>query len=404
MIQKISNILEYIFVAWLIFEYDTVYSALIDMQQKYAIGLIILLLMLIFSPKRKKVNIATKDFVCYIILTTILIPYNSRTALYTLLYFGLVGLMYIYVRVSNVYQEANSGIEWLKKYSNLMIVISIISLVFWFGSNVFGNIHSNSFFPYNWNGDLTFVPSYYNIYFETQNLTFQGFDIIRNSAIFTEGPVYNLLLCFALAIELYVLKRGVIRKIILITAIITTFTTTGQLFLIITLFVYIIFSQHKRTVLVKALTIIAVPILFYFSYHLIVELMQDKTETGSYVSRSETIFQMLSTGLRNPIGGVGVMMYKNSISNSLFHVFAEGGFIMLFIYIYLYLAVPIKYYLKNKNLQWMLLYGSFFFLFTFTVAYDNCLDLMLLAYSMAFIDQYKSNYLTNYISTKKLYH
>ena len=57
-------------------------------------------------------------------------------------------------------------------------------------------LHSNIYINSNWgavNGVTRLVPSYNNIYFETQRISAPLLgDIYRNSSIFSEGPMASL--------------------------------------------------------------------------------------------------------------------------------------------------------------------------------------------------------------------
>ena len=58
--------------------------------------------------------------------------------------------------------------------------------------------------------------------------------IWRNTGIFNEGPMYNMVLCMALTIECFIRPiKSKVKICILIITIISTLTTTGQLFLLL---------------------------------------------------------------------------------------------------------------------------------------------------------------------------
>ena len=56
----------------------------------------------------------------------------------------------------------------LIKYSNIVLVISLVSLFFWSFGSVLEMISPNGLIPTKW-GEERFLPTYYGIYFETQN-------------------------------------------------------------------------------------------------------------------------------------------------------------------------------------------------------------------------------------------
>ena len=144
--------------------------------------------------------------------------------------------------------------------------------------------------------------------------------------------------------------------------------------------------------IVRKILLFLIPFIIYAVYIGVTMIIEDKSEGGSYTSRSEHIESMIALGLSNPITGSGLLTYKYGVSNSLFHLFVEGGVVSLFLYFYFIIIKPIKSFLYTKNNSYLLLNIAFSFLFVFTVAYYKCLDLAIIAYSMS----HTKNQLLNY--------
>lgn len=382
--DKIVNLLEYLLVIWIIFEYFTVYMRLFSAPYVCTTGAAILLCLLVFTRKRKCSRVFTFSFIIYLLTVFFVSLFNEkRFLLFCLIYLIILPLFYLYFKTSYTYEQKNGNTAWLKKYNNVVFIIACISLIFWFGTNIFDIFTPTGIIPNYWGEKVDFLQSYYYVYFETQTVELFGYPLQRNTSIFTEAPVCNLIFCFALAIELFVLRRkSIIRNIIYITAIITTFSTAGQLFLFGTLVAYILLYMDKKSKIRKILISLMPFILcgIYIATKLIIE---DKTESISYSKRSEDIEWMIKAGLSNPIAGTGLLTSKEGVSNSFFHLFAEGGILLLTIYVYYIVVKPIKNYCRTKDKRWALLACLFFFLFIFTVAYYKCLDLAIIAYSMS---------------------
>lgn len=134
------------------------------------------------------------------------------------------------------------------------------------------------------------------------------------------------------------------------------------------------------------------PLIIYAVNIGVTMIIEDKSEGSSYTSRGEHIESLIKFGLANPITGSGLLTYKGGVSNSLFHLFAEGGIVLLSLYLYYVIIKPFKSYLCTKNSSYLLLNLAFSFLFVFTVAYYKCLDLAIIAYSMS----HTKNQLLNY--------
>lgn len=388
--SKVCNVLEYVLVLWIIFEYFTVYMRLIPDVYTYSIGVFILSLLLFVSNKTYKSAISS-SFVFYLFTILFLALFNPRITLFCLIYLIILPLFYLYFKDNGEYSNSKRDIGWLKKYCNIVTIIAIVSLVFWMGTNVLNIFEPNGIIPNNWGEHLSFLNSYYYIYFETQEVLLFGVPLQRNTAIFTEGPVCNLIFCFALAIDLFILQRKVKwRCIILIAAIITTFSTTGQLFLVFVFFIYVFFHMKRSTI--RRFLLFFMPLIIYAVNIGVTMIIEDKSEGSSYTSRGEHIESLIKFGLANPITGSGLLTYKGGVSNSLFHLFAEGGIVLLSLYLYYVIIKPFKSYLCTKNSSYLLLNLAFSFLFVFTVAYYKCLDLAIIAYSMS----HTKNQLLNY--------
>lgn len=391
--NKIVNLFEYLLVIWIIFEYFTVYMRLLSATDVCIAGVVILLCLLVFSRKRRYSTVLTLSFIMYL-LTVLLVSFfnEKRFLLFCLIYLIILPLFYLYFKISYNYGQKGCNTAWLKKYSNVVFIIACISLVFWFGTNIFDVFNPTGIIPNNWGEKVDFLKSYYYVYFETQTVELFGYPLQRNTSIFTEAPVCNLIFCFAFAIELFVLRsKSIIRNIIYITAIITTFSTAGQLFLFVTLLAYILLYMDKESKIRKILVFL-IPFILYGIYIVTTLIIEDKSETTSYSKRSEDITWMIKIGLSNPIVGTGILTSKEGVSNSFFHLFAEGGILLLAIYIYYIMVKPIKNYILTKDKRWALLTGLFFFLFIFTVAYYKCLDLAIIAYSMSLSNNEILNY------------
>lgn len=373
--NKYQSFLEYLLVIWLVFEYFTMYMRLLPLEFVYSIGLILLFILCLIS--HAKINPNLLSIIIFILLSINTI-FQKRILIYVLLYIIMLFLFYVYFN-STRGKKCEMNFSLFYKYSNVATVIAVVSLTLWVGGSILGYIKPTGIFPNNWGEFFTFVNSYYNVYFETYRTTFLGYEVQRNTAIFTEAPVCNLIFCFALAIELYMKRiKNKLKIFLLIIAIISTISTTGQFFLIFTFFMHTLLNKHRKVILFLS------PIFAIIAYNIVNIIINDKSETGSYISRNEHIENMINTGLKNLITGQGILTYDEGISNSLFSLFAEGGLLMIGIYLFTIVFIPLKYYFQTKNKQWIMTNISFLFLFTFTVAYYKCLDIAIIAYAMSY--------------------
>lgn len=333
------------------------------------------------------------DFFAFVLLITIgaIFPffnvYEGKTIAYIKLYFVILPLLLI-LTSSYMSEERESVSHLFIKFSNIVAVIAIISLFFWFLGSTLELIPSTAIIPNSWGGDR-FIPTYFGIYFETQvGAAYKIGSMIRNSGIFNEAPMYNMILCTALSVELFLRPRICIKRLILITlTIITTISTTGLIFMFV---VYAIKGYNSFASKYRLQMILLLPIFLFASLFVMNSILENKKETGegSYSSRSRDIVKCIEVGLEHPISGVGVFFKseENSsdsrsygYSNSLFGVFAHGGFYLLTLYVLSLLIIPIVSYFRDRNLSFFIFMLSYFLLFSFTVSQYKCLTILLVA-------------------------
>lgn len=282
------------------------------------------------------------------------------------------------------------------KYSNVMVIIAVASLVMWFLCSILQVVPATSFFPYEWGSSIDFIPTYWGVYFETQSIAPLGEKIWRNTGIFNEGPMYNMALCVAFIIEYFIQPfRSKTKLWILAIAIFTTFTTTGQFFLM-GIGIWSVFNRMGRRY--RILLLLVVPILLYFGYVVAGTLLANKKTTGGEDSmnlRTEDITWCMEAGMEHPMLGVGLTLREGESlwhgktlgrSNSLFAVFARGGLFVLILYIGALLLIPYLYYRKYKDPKWFYAMFCFFLVFTVTVSFLNYLTLLFIAWGMSNIN------------------
>ena len=282
--------------------------------------------------------------------------------------------------------------SFFEKYSNVVVIISLISLFFWILGPILGVLSPNCTLPNTW-GDKLFVEGYYHVLYETQSVTYGDTTICRNTGFMCEAPVYNLILCFALSYEIFInKKRNSIKVVILIITILSTLTTTGQLFLMFVFFLKL-YENLNRKRHFKILFWMILPIFLYIAYSILSIIMSNKIETDSYESRTFVISNMIDVLQNHPFLGAGINKFRltqgNGISNSLFHVMADGGFFLTGLFVYYLIVIPYRYMKKARDMGWLFLNMSFVFLFTFTLDYNRLLDMAILGFSIANANSYK---------------
>ena len=393
----IRRILENLLVFCIILEFNTPYLIFPEVKRMIQVFPIFILLGLLIISNysiTKKVNILV-----FIYLVGALFPMlalrDHNYPSYIIRYVLILPLLWMYLSHRKEFGSSVYNSLFLK-YSNVMVIIAVASLVMWFLCSILQVVPATSFFPYEWGSSIDFIPTYWGVYFETQSIAPLGEKIWRNTGIFNEGPMYNMALCVAFIIEYFIQPfRSKTKLWILAIAIFTTFTTTGQFFLM-GIGIWSVFNRMGRRY--RILLLLVVPILLYFGYVVAGTLLANKKATGGEDSmnlRTEDITWCMEAGMEHPMLGVGLTLREGESlwhgktlgrSNSLFAVFARGGLFVLILYIGALLLIPYLYYRKYKDPKWFYAMFCFFLVFTVTVSFLNYLTLLFIAWGMSNIN------------------
>lgn len=397
-IKTLRIILEYLLVVCIILEFNTVYGALpIFKRMVQILPAAILLGLIMMTPQKlsKKMGFCVILYFMGAIFPMLNIKSDAYIS-YIKTYVVILPLLWIYLSQRKQVDES-AYFSLFLKYSNVMTMLAAISVVMWALCSVLQVIPMTGLFPYAWGEEnISFIPSYYNIYFETQTINLFGSPFMRNSGIFCEGPMYNMTLCVALTIEYFMRPIRSRRKIIILTiAILSTLTTTGQLFLLALLAWHVlrkITGRYRLLILVMApLVIIGV----YVLTNTIMDFKSDSGGDGSVDSRMWDIMNCIDAGIKNPLFGVGIAQREDVViwrgsqlgySNSLFAIFARGGIYVLALYLISLLIIPVLHYRKFKQGNWMMAMICYLGLFTITVCYMQYLTLLFMALGVSNID------------------
>lgn len=391
------KILEYLLVFDIILEFYTPYRIFPIVNHVILILPILILLFLILISRYsilKKFNIYILLYLGSALVPMLVINEHNYLS-YILRFILILPLLWIYLSLRKETGLENY-ISIFLRYSNTIVVIACVSLIMWILCSILKIIPPTGMMPFEWSQKTYSIPTYWGIYFETQSVFIFGQWIFRNTGIFNEGPMYNMVLCMAFTIELFIRhKKSKFRLWILSITIITTFTTTGQLFLIGIICWKIL---RKISSKYRVLLMVTLPIVLCVGYIFTSEIIENKIETGGEESidlRTEDIEYCIEAGLEHPILGVGMTLGEGEglwkgkqlgRSNSIFAIFARGGLYTLTLYIGVLLIIPCLYYLKFKNTKWLLTMLCFFFVFSITSSYLKYLTFLFMAWGLSNID------------------
>lgn len=272
----------------------------------------------------------------------------------------------------------------LLKYRNLMLIIAAVSLFFWVFGPVLGWIQPTGFFTSTWTGNqlAKAVQSYYGLYFYPPSA---NPDVVRNSAIFTEGPMYSYVLCIAFLIEIFLNRKPSAWKYILLgTAILSTSSTTGWCTMILAVVWKLLLTRAASRSKVMAtlkwgLMVVVIPLAAAIFLNLILA----KADTTSGSIRLDDFIAGFKAWKANPLFGAG---YGNSefvkqfmsgfrssnqgFSNAPMRILSQGGIFLFALYAYFALRW-ICASIRQKDMKKLAFFVCFLFMFIFTsIAYQ----------------------------------
>lgn len=378
MYKCLNNVITYVIAIIMIINCNSIYTVSVDptlLNRFNLFTLIISVALLVwlhgFNNVELNKYIVTGGILSVYIMLYILIQRNHAVIqggilelLKFLLIFSLVYLVYRTVAVPRIFQA----------YCNVVSLIALVSLFFWFFGSILHFLSPTGVFVSNWNQFSVYqaVPSYYNLYFETQVLG----GLTRNSAIFAEAPMASLSFSIALSLEILYLKNKklhVLKIAILSLAIITTMSSTGYICLTMILIYQLLFTQSKNSH-IATLKLFLIPIVLLGGLISIRYFLSQKLSTSSGSSRSQDYINSFKTWLKYPFFGAGINMGSNLLpedrwmigkfgySNSFGKILGENGIYILALYV---ISIGRSIYIGIKNMKKERLFFTLIILYLF---------------------------------------
>lgn len=280
-------------------------------------------------------------------------------------------------------------------FINIAVILGSISLFYYVLGTCIGIIPESSITSLDWGvWDTSSIRSFHNLYYEAQFLkTGDTLLIPRNCGIFSEAPMYNFVLCIALAAEMFISKKVHKWKVVvLLITIITTFSTTGFIFLIIGsgfYFANIIFGERDLAIY-KTLFKIISGLGMIIVLGVILHKMTSVSGAGSFNVRSDHALACFKAWISSPILGVGfqnmnaVLAYAThvqGISVGLLYLLATGGILLTSILIIPYIFNIIDA-IQKKNYNRIIFETLFLLLYFFTAVTQYPIFIFYIAYSI----------------------
>ncbi|QNQ80524.1 O-antigen ligase family protein [Lactobacillus sp. PV034] len=399
-IGRIYNFFNYIIAAILIYNCQSIWASGLNNEVLNTVTYFILVasalinIILLLTQSKNQVNLSSIliDSLFIIVYLGLFIFFSTypNTKLFALRLLIVVVLFFWLIKLEN---KRIPSI--LISYWNLMIIIGLISLLFWVLGSLFRLISPTGTVESFWgafDGIPHLVNSYFNVYYETQSVNSIIGTFIRNTAIFTEGPMAALNFSLALLIGINSSSKNlVLKNTILVFSLASTFTTTGYIFLTILILGHWIDRLKKKNSFNISYLIFILPILIVGSLLLIVLFNQKRIYgSGSVDVRFDDYRVGLKTWTQHIIFGTGISnsnalrnnmelwrMGNPGFSNSITEVLANGG---LYLGI-LYFGSFFKGLLTKDGLKKIFVVMTFYLFVTTAFTYNYILIFLLIWFS-----------------------
>lgn len=369
---NIITILEYLLAISLIFDIYSVFLRIpgsISKLGDHAFGLfsLILIFLLIILTK---IEIPLKYYfyiglICLYLMGYYFSFFGQHTSEYFFgVFFPFVLLVFLQIKKN----FENDSLFLMKKLINITTIIAGVSLIVWFFGPLTKIIQPTGTTILDWNSNYRVISKYFGIYYQTQFYSLFSTSLPRNTAIFSEAPMYSFVLVVIFLISYFFINGNRNKNIILGLATISTFSTTGMISIISAVFLKFLYTNLKnfynnRISFVWFLSFLSLPIIFYYIYSSFKSWLNQKNiYNNSIDARSLSISSHFQAFKENIFLGIGYNNFDNILGNStgLLRMMAQGGLYLslpILIYIILYL-----YNTKNK-------YNFFIFISIFLVNY-----------------------------------
>jgi len=330
-------------------------------------------------------------FIFFLIPFTLLNNLNYPMGNFFVLQFSLLPGLVFYFQFCRTVGNPRALMLKIDKFIN---VVAIISLIFWILFSILHISLPTGTIVIDW-GPRRLIPSFYGIYFETQPVNFYGLSIIRNTAFFTEGPMYAFILSISLISRIFLFNKSIKSSFLIILTMLTTVTSTSLVVIGLTLFFKYLKDGKRPSV--NTFKKILLPFVSIILLIFVAFILEQKTKGGeSFGIRMDDIHAAFLTWKSHPFVGNGIGNFQSLINNmnsfriqfkspieigfssGLFQVFALGGIFLTIIYIYPFVAFSVRQY-KQIGIFSIAFPIILLIIFTFSIISYEWLFLIILA-------------------------
>lgn len=336
------NFCEYVFIIITLLNYKSVYVSLYNSFFSTVIKLLwhlILILLLFFLfcyivYFKKKISLRLFSFIIpYSISIALLFVINAINYHLTisLVLEYLINPICLFILIYMLF-KMRSLKSFFHKFENIVLLLAMISMVFWVLSIIGFPTNTNSVATWGSTyepgvNELKNIPGYYYIHFIPQGSGyFFGLKFIRNSGIFMEAPIFSNILSITLFIDLFILNESKYilnyKIIILICTICSTSSTSGLLVSIPAIIYAKYIKSGKNNHYLYLLTI---PIIVFIIWFLISNKMDPTSKFSSFSLRSDDIISTIEDWKHHIIIGNGIGNYSSVLNHMATWRFLSAG-------------------------------------------------------------------------------
>lgn len=377
--SRIISLLEFLFSFFTIICSNSVYLNTKTMILWSLLGffLIIIYFNNNYSINKRMLFILTFIYLVYVSAFILISIYISQLNILMNIFVFLIPLLLFFV----IYCSFNNGFSRIILYiKNILLIMAFISLLFWIIAEI--GFPTNMSILSQWGG-THYIPGYWGMHYVAQgkNLFF-GLELVRNTGIFVEAPMYSFALSVGLILNVFIFNKKLtsISTMLLILTILTTTSTTGLLLVLLTIIFYFYINFKKVP---RYFKIITIPFVIFIAYKLIGIILDDKQNVTGVVSvslRSDDFnagnlawHQHLlfgnGVGNMNPIimnmSQYRIFSNQTGFSSGIMEILAFGGIYLLIMYM---LPIILSMFSNKKLFIASLLV---FMLFVFTIVDVN---------------------------------
>ena len=393
---KLNIILEYLIAILLVIGANSIYSHLDSINIHVNIVTILLLIAYVFNKViikykvKSTINNIKKIFrkyflffgIYFVLMIIFFILNHALNVNFISVYLVMLPLFIL------IYGESKKSIITIMKNIVIIVaIVSVVSLLLYLLIDVFHLLKYSNEVKIAWGGTKK-VESFYYLYFKTQNFYISNHTLIRNTSIYTEAPMFSLILTLSICFNELFLKTNKFARYIFIVAMISTFSTTGYIAVTLIYMLLILFkSKINKRLLFFILTI---PLILCFM------LFFSRLKTSSGSTRIDDYLASYKTWVNsNIIYGAGYgnedAIFENvsdfrrhnmGLSNSFMVVLAEGGIYLLLLYLIPFIYTSIKF-IKEKN--WNYVVFNIIMLFLFFLAIFFYTNIMMSIVSCGYV-------------------